>query len=147
MGDNLELSWSDVTTPFPSSSLQLRASDSVGAVTMRNVLVVLCECNNGGNCTMNMRTLDSAQYDSNGYYQWPCECPEFFGGSSCQVDERGCGEFDTCPTYSVCVDDDTVASGRVCQDCISGFQISDDGGKCVGKATVCQRELNCTVYS
>ena len=133
-GDILTVSWLTLTTPFPSSPLQLYANDSTGAVTARNVSVVLCQCNNGGNCTMD-ETLDTVLFDSNLYYQWPCVCPEFFSGDSCDVDERGCGLFDACPPYSVCMNDSSVDVGYVCQDCSAGYEISQDGGKCMGESS------------
>lgn len=131
-GDALTVTWSDFTTPFPSSPLQLYANDSTGALTARNVSVVLCECNDG-NCTMDMSTLDTAEFDHNRYYQWPCECPEFFSGDSCEVDERGCGDFSVCPAYSVCVNDRNQANGYMCQDCSDGYEVSSDGMRCIGK--------------
>lgn len=131
-GPQLSVSWLTLTTPFPTSPLQLFANDSMGEITARNVSVVLCQCNDG-NCTMDMSTLDSVPFDSNRYYQWPCACPEFFGGDSCEVDQRGCGLFDDCPSYSVCMNDTDVDIGYVCQDCLSGFEISQDGRKCVGE--------------
>lgn len=83
---------------------------------------------------MDESTLDTAEFDRNRYYQWPCECPDFFSGKSCEVDERGCGAFSVCPVYSVCVNDSNEESGYVCQDCLDGYEISSDGGKCIGKA-------------
>ena len=82
---------------------------------------------------MDPSSLETAGFDQNGYYQWPCECPAFFSGESCEVDERGCGEFSVCPGYSVCSNSTEVESGYVCEDCAAGYNISEDGGKCNGK--------------
>ena len=128
----LRITWQNPTAPFPDVPLRVFANDSTGAPTLRDVSVVLCQCGNGGNCTVDTSTLDTATFDSNGYYQWPCRCPSFFSGASCEVDERGCGSFSTCPDYSVCVNDSSQASGYTCTDCQVGYDISMDG-KCAGK--------------
>ncbi len=80
---------------------------------------------------MSNSSLPTAAFDQNGYYQWPCECPSFFSGSSCEVDERGCGEFSVCPDDSQCVNDTSQESGYVCEMCQPGSRVNQR--KCVGK--------------
>ena len=134
MGNSIQISWQNPSTPFPNVPLKLFANDSNGAPTVREVSVVLCQCNNG-NCSIDNSSLETAAFDGNGYYQWPCQCPSFFSGASCEVDERGCGLFSVCPEYSECRNDTTLESGYSCETCRPGYQIQvdDQGGKCVGK--------------
>lgn len=132
-GNMLQVTWLDPTAPFPDTSILLFANDTNGAPAVREVSVVLCQCNNG-TCRINNTTLQTATFDSNGYYQWPCQCPLFFSGDSCEVDERGCGEFSMCYT-SECVNDSSQASGYRCGNCLQGYAISRIGEKCSGKFT------------
>lgn len=130
-GDSLEVTWMNPVAPFPSSSLRLFANDSNGAPVIMSISVVLCQCNDG-NCSIETSTLETAEFNQDNYYQWPCECQDFFSGDSCEVDERGCGPFSVCPDYSVCMNDTSQDSGYVCAQCREGFNISM-GEKCMGK--------------
>ena len=116
--------------PFPDVPLRLYANDSSGAPTIRTVSVVLCQCNEG-NCSIDHSKLESATFDQNGYYQWPCQCPDYVSGDSCETDERGCGPFSTC-VGSVCINDTSRASGYTCGHCLPGYRRNREGEKCSG---------------
>ncbi len=128
--DSLQVRWLNPMAPFPNVSLRLFANDSSGVPAIRTVSVILCQCNSG-NCTIDNTTLETATFDLNGYYQWPCQCPSFFSGDSCETDERGCGQFSLC-TGSVCINDSSQASGYTCGDCLPGYRRSYYGEKCIG---------------
>ena len=100
---------------------------------MRRVSIILCGCANNGSCMMSTSDISTLEVNQNGHYQWPCECSIFFGGDACEVDLRGCGDFNPCPDYSVCVNDSTVESGYVCDQCNTGFEVSGIGEKCTGR--------------
>ena len=124
--------WMNLTTPFPDTSLRIFANDSNGASAVRKVTMVLCQCNSGS-CVM--ENADLFAFDENGYYQRPCLCPPFFGGDSCEVDERGCGEFSLC-IGAVCNNDSRQESGYVCGDCLPGYDQDRPGEKCTGETII-----------
>ena len=74
--------------------------------------------------------MSQAKFDENNYYKWPCNCSEFFGGNSCEIDMRGCGEFSACPDPAMCRNDSTLPSGYACDQCMDGFELSNT--KCIG---------------
>ena len=118
---------------LPTSPLIIAANDGNGGLTSRRISIVLCGCTNNGSCIIN-NDLEAVQFDLNGHYKWPCSCPEFFGGDSCEVDMRGCGDFSVCPSYSICSDDDSVPSGYNCDTCLTGYEIDEFAmsDKCTG---------------
>ena len=129
----MAVTWNPVGVNLPNSPLEIFASDSKGGVTTRIVSVVLCACINSGSCLMPGGDLGRLNFNSNRQYKWECTCPDFFGGDSCEVDMRGCGEFSDCPETSVCTNDSSVPSGYVCGQCMVGYEIVEVGGKCTGK--------------
>ena len=120
------LRWSNPGYELPSAAIQLFVNDSSGASTTRNVSIVLCACQNNGECTT---VTEPLQFNHNGHYKVPCQCPEFFIGDSCENDTRGC-VLDPCPVYAACVVNDTVPEGYTCTDCQEGYHVVSD--KCVG---------------
>ena len=131
-GNTLVVMWSSPNITLPTSSLVLFANDSNGAPSIRSISIVLCACANGGSCIINEDNLGSAEFNHNNHYKWPCDCPEFFGGDSCEVDMKGCGEFSVCPDYSVCANNSMVPSGYTCNNCSEGYELVESGGKCTG---------------
>ena len=87
------------------------------------------------------------EFDSNQYYQWPCECPDFFSGDSCEFNERGCDQAsDPCPPTSVCVNNASVPIGYVCAECQEGYSLTGTAMKCMGKCmTEIQGNVSLTV--
>ena len=132
VGATINVTWLNPDFDLPSMPLNLLANDSQGAATMRRVSIILCGCANNGSCMMSTSNISTLEVNQNGHYQWPCECSIFFGGDACEVDLRGCGDFNPCPDYSVCVNDSTVESGYVCDQCNTGFEVSGIGDKCSG---------------
>jgi len=127
--------WTPMGVNLPSSPLEIFASDNKGGVTTRIVSLVLCACINGGSCLESGSDLGQLNFNSHRQYKLECTCPEFFGGESCEVDMRGCGQFSDCPETSVCTNDSSVPSGYVCGQCIPGYEIVEVGEKCTGTET------------
>jgi hypothetical protein len=120
------LVWNSPGSELPSSAIQILANDSIGAVTVRNISVILCACDNNSTCITT-----SPQYNSHGHYLQECSCPEFFSGDLCEIDERGCSET-SCPEFTLCEANSSVPAGFTCSACQEGYEIADDG-KCEGK--------------
>ena len=134
ISNTIIVTWPSPDQFLPDHALQLFSRDTEGGVTVRFVSVVLCACLNGGTCLKDDRVLDRARFDNNGHYKWSCNCSDFYGGSSCETDMRGCGNFSTCPDPSMCRDDPTLPSGYACDQCSDGFELVDN--KCSGKCAV-----------
>ena len=130
--DTRTLVWTPGDIELPPAAIQLFANDTNGTSTARNVSIILCACINNGTC-MNLTDV-TLQYNSNRHYKLPCICEEFFDGDSCETDMRGCGS-DPCPDYAVCEENDTVAVGYVCVECLEGYFL-DAEDKCAGKCHV-----------
>ena len=129
------LVWNNPGSELPSSAIQILANDSLGAVTVRNISVILCACDNNGTC-IDTDTI-SPQYNSHGHYLQECDCSEFFSGDLCEIDERGCSE-NSCPEFTLCEANSSVPAGFTCSACQEGYEIADDG-KCEGKWVACVR--------
>ena len=123
------LLWASPGSELPSTAIQILVNDSFGAVTVRNISVVLCACKNNGTCI----NATIPQYNSNGHYIQGCDCPDYFSGDLCETDEHSCSDA-SCPKYSVCEVSNSVA-GFTCSSCHDGY-ILDDDGKCIGKCAV-----------
>ena len=134
ISNTIIVTWPSPDQFLPDHALQLFSRDTEGGVTVRFVSVVLCACLNGGTCLKDNRVLNRARFDDNGHYKWACNCSDFYGGSSCETDMRGCGNFSTCPDPSMCRDDPTLPSGYACDQCSDGFELVDN--KCSGKRAV-----------
>ena len=132
------LVWASPGSELPSTAVQILVNDSLGAVTVRNVSVVLCACENNGTCI----NATMPQYNSNGHYRQGCDCPDYFSGDLCETDERSCSDT-SCPEYSVCEVNSSVPAGFTCSSCHDGYELDDDG-KCIGK---CVCSLNCNLTS
>jgi len=135
--DTILITWLSPHRFLPDHALQLLSKDTDGGVTVRFVSVILCACLNGGTCLRDDSILSRARFDDNGHYKWPCNCSDFYGGSSCEIDMRGCGSFSTCPEPSMCRNEPSLPSGYACDQCPSGFELVDN--KCTGKCSVTQQ--------
>ena len=120
------LIWDNPGNDLPSSAIQILVNDSMGAVTLRNISVILCACENNGTCI----NATSPQYNSHGHYRQPCDCPESFSGDLCEIDDRNCSDT-SCPESAMCVVNTSVAAGFTCSQCQDGYELADDG-KCTG---------------
>ena len=129
MGTSASLSWSDPGFTLPTGPIQLFANDTKGASSTRRISIILCACDNGGTC---IDAPDSPPYDTNGHYKQLCSCPQFFGGDSCEIEMRGCN-YNVCPDYAVCVEDNTVSEGYTCSECSVGYELLVGMEKCIGK--------------
>lgn len=121
------LVWGSPGSELPSTAIQILVNDSLGAVTVRNISVVLCACENNGTC-INATT---PQYNNNGHYLQECDCPDYFSGDLCETDDRSCSDT-SCPEYSVCEVNSSVPAGFTCSSCRDGYELDNDG-KCVGE--------------
>lgn len=130
------MSWSSPGLSLPTQPLQLFSNDTEGGITLRSISVVLCSCANNGSCLRNNSNLELAEFDRNNHYKWQCSCMVFFGGDSCEVDMRGCGDFSVCPETTVCRNESSKTSGYICDDCMPGFQMIQTGEKCIGKSSL-----------
>lgn len=78
----------------------------------------MCACENGGTC---LEAGESPSLNENGHYKTLCDCPEFYGGVSCETEMRGCN-FSMCPDYAQCVENDVLPEGYECIGCDVGYQ-------------------------
>lgn len=86
---------------------------------------------NAGSC---VDIIDDIQLNFKGHLKRLCECPEYFGGESCEIEMRGC-EFNVCPDYAECVNDSSVNPGYTCSNCSEGYSaiVNEGENKCFGK--------------
>ena len=129
----LEVTWTLPGIDLPEHALQLFASDVNGGVTIRTISVILCACMDEGTCLRDDSIIAQLKMDSNNHYKWPCNCSDFYGGESCEIDRRGCGIYSTCPDPTMCRNDPIMPSGYACDQCSTGYELVD--GKCLGKGT------------
>ena len=125
------LVWDTPDSELPETAVRILANDSMGAATLHRVSIVLCACVNNGTCNNDSMPL----FDTNGHFLQECMCGELFSGELCENDERGCSD-DSCPEFSVCVEDNSVDVGFNCSSCQEGYELGDDG-KCTGKRLYC----------
>ena len=118
---------------LPPGNITLYAEDIHGASSAQRISVVLCACANGGTC-VTVYTNETIEFNKHGHFKEVCLCPEHYGGESCEIDMRGCSN-NTCPNYSVCVNDNRQASGYHCSGCAVGYMYHNN--KCIG---------NCFLY-
>ena len=129
-GLTASLIWNNTGSELPSSAIQILATDSLGAVTVRNVSVILCACGNNGTCV----NTTTRQYNSDGHFLLGCDCPELFSGNLCEIDERGCS-VSSCSDSALCEANSSVPDGYTCSACQEGYEMTDDG-KCEGKCVI-----------
>ena len=123
------LVWDSPGSELPQTAIQILANDSMGAVTIRDISIILCACNNG-TCINTTTPL----FNANGHYRQECECPEFFTGDLCEIDDRRCTDA-SCPVTSLCVVNSSVPAGFTCSDCQDGYELAYDE-KCTGKFNI-----------
>ena len=116
-GSSGTLTWLNPGYSLPSSPIQLFTNDSKGASSTRRISVILCACDNGGTC---LPAGDNPPLNENGHYKQTCDCLEYFGGSSCEIEMRGCN-FSTCPDYAECVENSMIPRGYECFGCDRGY--------------------------
>ena len=124
------LHWRDPGYNVPSGPIMLFANDSKGAASTTRISIVLCGCQNGGSCVEVNDRVEDIPFDENGHYKQLCECPEFFGGDSCEVELRGCN-YSVCPDSNICQPNASEPSGYICTGCSDGYTKVDS--KCIGK--------------
>ena len=113
---------------LPSENITLYAEDSHGASSARRISVILCACANGGTC-VEANTYETLELNEHGHFKEVCQCPEHFGGDSCEINMRGCSD-NSCPDYSLCINNSSLPSGYYCSGCAMGYIFHDD--KCIG---------------
>ena len=126
-GDTAVLVWDSPGSELPISAIHILANDSIGAVTLHPISIVLCACVNNGTCV----NTTSPLYNADGHFRQECHCMAYFSGDLCENDDRGCSN-DSCPESAVCVEDSSAEAGFNCSSCQSGYELADDG-KCIGK--------------
>ena len=127
------LEWRNPGYSVPSGPIILFANDSKGASSTRRISIVLCGCQNNGTCIKVDDEAENIRFNKNGHFKQLCDCPEFYGGDSCEIEMRGC-DYSVCPDSNVCEANATEPSGYICTGCGDGFVIVDS--KCVGKDVV-----------
>lgn len=124
------LQWNNPGYSVPSGPIMLFANDTKGASSARKISVILCGCQNNGTCVEVNHKTDTIQFNEGGHFKQLCDCPEYYGGDSCEIEMRGCN-YSVCPDSSVCEPNATEPSGYVCSTCKEGFVVMDS--KCNGK--------------
>ena len=124
------LQWRNPGYDVPAGPIILFANDTKGASSMRRISIILCGCQNNGTCIEASQDMQNIQFDTNGHYKQICDCPEYFGGDSCEIEMRGC-DYHVCPDANVCQPNATEPSGYICTGCGEGYHIMD--AKCIGR--------------
>ena len=113
---------------LPSGNVTLYAEDIHGTSSARRISIILCACANGGTC-VEVNTNETLELNEHGHFKEVCLCPEHYGGESCEIDMRGCSD-NSCPEYSVCINNSSLPSGYYCSGCAVGYIFHDN--KCTG---------------
>lgn len=123
------LEWANPGYDVPSEPIILFANDTKGASSMRRISIVLCGCQNSGSCVEADSDVENIQFDKNGHFKQICDCPDYYGGDSCEIDMRGC-DYHVCPDSNVCQPNATEPSGYICTGCGDGYRVMES--KCIG---------------
>ncbi|XP_064385849.1 mucin-like protein [Halichondria panicea] len=131
-------------------SLVFLATDELDAGSTLEVQIMICACENNGNCTLEGVVDQSANTVVSN-----CVCPQGWEGDFCEADVDGCANFD-CFMSVDCVDVPAPGVGAMCGPCPPGYL--GDGSKCAdidecngihGCAQLCVNQpgsFECTCY-
>ena len=123
---------SDLGLNVPSRPIIIFSNDTHGASTIHQISIILCGCINNGTC-IEVANIETATFDDNGHFKKFCNCPEFYGGDSCEIEMKGCN-YSACPYFSTCVDNEHMPSGYECSECSTGYTFNNS--KCTGNSVL-----------